>query len=94
MKTLTCRWTDKGIWVHRVKAVPRFENNAAGALTLGEAAVALGTYKELLRRLVKKRGVPTRRRYGLLVIPVKELRALRAAWKHTRPTTQMAQRVA
>jgi len=57
----------------------RFEP-ADGAVTVAEAAVALGTYPVKIRRLIERKRLKLSRspHSGVLVIPVSELRRLRS----------------
>jgi len=54
-----------------------------GELTLRESALALGTYRLLLHRMVAKRRLAARKVAGVLRVPMTEVLRLRRAWRAT-----------
>jgi hypothetical protein len=67
----------------------RFER-PNGRLTVGEAAMALGTYPMLLERMLNAERLKARKISGRRMISVIDCHRLRRAWRGKTPTTRTA----
>jgi hypothetical protein len=87
---LRIKWLDNhGLQVVYPNEEPRFIG-PDGWLTMNEASMALGTYREMLDRMIARKRLVSKQIEGVKRVPMSEVLRLRRAWKVTgRPTGRL-----